>query len=578
MASTSSTIVGAFSDGLRVHDGSGRAVWHKSTPQSVRRAFCSGRDGDGWAAWKKHLAGRKRPTDLAKLLPGDSDPLTWALPEGSDSSPASARDALAALASARDIARSPEVLSPEAWWDLLDDLLSAVEDAAAIDLERDPWLHQLLAGELPLTLAYLLPEIAPCRRLKQVARRALSRGPVDLLDGEGLPHGAHLPLMRPLLACWTRCWALGERLKGGCFSSAAANQYEWFVRQALRMARQDGTHVFCDGAAAAPQRDLFEAALHFGGDDDDRKIAALVLPRRLLVKAGRFRKAPTDRKLPKAATHCEWAATAVLRPDWSRSGERLTVVYAGRSVHTEFGCGKDVLWSGEWELEVRVGGKPALPTSDWEELCWISDSDVDFLELEIELDGDLRVQRQMLLARKDRFLLLADVVLVEGAGAGKLDYRSRLPLGPGVAFQPADESREGFLVGSKPRALVLPLALPEWQAQKCPGKLTSTRRGLQLQQSTEGRRLYAPLFFDFDRRRTACCFTWRPLTVAQSLEVQPADVAAGYRVAVGRRQWLIYRSLAEKANRTLLGHNLSTEMLVARFDHTGKVEPLIEIE
>ena len=31
-------------------------------------------------------------------------------------------------------------------------------------------------------------------------------------------------------------------------------------------------------------------------------------------------------------------------------------------------------------------------------------------------------------------------------------------------------------------------------------------------------------------------------------------------------------------NRTLLGHNLATEMLIARFDKKGEVEPLIEIE
>ena len=72
--------------------------------------------------------------------------------------------------------------------------------------------------------------------------------------------------------------------------------------------------------------------------------------------------------------------------------------------------------------------------------------------------------------------------------------------------------------------------------------------------------------------------TWRQLTVAADLERQPADVAVGYRVQLGRDQWLIYRSLAEPANRTLLGHNLSTEMLLARFDETGEVEPLIEVE
>jgi hypothetical protein len=68
------------------------------------------------------------------------------------------------------------------------------------------------------------------------------------------------------------------------------------------------------------------------------------------------------------------------------------------------------------------------------------------------------------------------------------------------------------------------------------------------------------------------------LTVGESLAAVPPEVAAGYRVAVGRRQWLVYRALAHKGNRTLLGHNLSTEFLVARFSQDGEVAPLIEIE
>ena len=102
--------------------------------------------------------------------------------------------------------------------------------------------------------------------------------------------------------------------------------------------------------------------------------------------------------------------------------------------------------------------------------------------------------------------------------------------------------------------------------------------GLELKFSVKGNALFAPLFFDLDPRRFARRLTWRQLTVAESLEIQPADVAVGYRVQLGKEQWLIYRSLAQTANRTLLGHNLSTEMLVARFDPTGEVEALVEIE
>ena len=131
---------------------------------------------------------------------------------------------------------------------------------------------------------------------------------------------------------------------------------------------------------------------------------------------------------------------------------------------------------------------------------------------------------------------------------------------------------------------MLPLALPEWRSiAQC--EELSVERGprrsagaIWLRQFAPARRLFAPLWFDLDPRRAGQPLTWRALTVAESRQAQPADTAVGFRVAVGKRQWLVYRSLAAAANRTVLGHNLSTETLVARFHKDGRVESLIEVE
>ena len=58
----------------------------------------------------------------------------------------------------------------------------------------------------------------------------------------------------------------------------------------------------------------------------------------------------------------------------------------------------------------------------------------------------------------------------------------------------------------------------------------------------------------------------------------PAPGIPRARVAAGKHQWLIYRALASVKNRTLLGHNLSTETLVARLDRNGEVDSLLEVE
>jgi hypothetical protein len=281
-------------------------------------------------------------------------------------------------------------------------------------------------------------------------------------------------------------------------------------------------------------------------------------------------------------------ARAILRRDRSSQAERLTICYAGAVVRLELVRAGRVLVSGPWQCEVlrdqpSAGARrPARVVSPWQPTCRTSDENVDYLELTMELAGGLRIERHLVLARKDRFLLLADAVL--GTRPGGLAYRGLLPLGPGIALRGAGLTREGFLVAAsasrpgKRLATVLPLALPEWRRDHRVGELSSGPQGMELCQAIEGSRLFAPLWLDLDPLRVRRRRTWRQLTVAESLGAQAADVAVGYRVAVGSGQWLVYRSLARKRNRSLLGHNLATETLVARFRRNGEVQSIIEIE
>jgi len=580
-------------------------VWHKTAPAAVRRAYRDGDEGAGWSAWVRHLAERKRPLGLRQLLETGHSPIAWAVHDelvdgaagrlleldrldanrsrrnaaesmlnaylsGTANEP-SAGDALESLAWCHALPRLAERIAPALWWALLDHLAGTATDAAGIDLSKAPLVHQLLAGELPLALAYLFPEITACRKLAKPARHALSAGLADLLDGEGLPHATNLGLLRPLLACWTRCRAIGNETSHGCWDRAAQEQYQWLVRQALRLTRSDGTQVFA-AESGRHSRQLLAAALRLCAGGDVDRIADRVLPKTWKVNGAPHGKGP----LPDAASHSEWAAVGVLRPGWKRSHPRLTVAYPGESVRIELQCGHDVVLSGAWQFEVRCRAAAIRPVSHWEEICWVSDADVDYLELEIPLSDGFRLQRHLLLAREDRFLFLADAIL--GPETADVEYRGRLPLAPGASFEPAHETREGFLRGGRPTALVMPLALPEWRLDPRTGSLVERDGHLELAQAMRGGAGFAPLFFDLQSRRMARPATWRQLTVAEDLKIVPPEVAVGYRVQAGGGQWLIYRSLGRPGNRTLLGHNLVTELLVARFRRDGEVEPLIEIE
>jgi hypothetical protein len=582
MASKSPTSKDSVPKRLLIHGN--EPIWHKSAPKKVAGAYAS---GDGWATWQAHLAGRKKPKPLAKLLPGRGWPLDWAtaddeLPktkmsekailawlEDANGGQCGLGYALQAISLAAELPKLSATISQPTWWHVLNHLLGTVDQSQALCGESGPLVQQLLGGELPLVLAYQFPEIEPCDKLAAVASQALSIGIANLLDGEGMLEADNIHLLRPLLACWTRCRAIGEKMRGGCWTEDVEIDYQWLVRATLHTTRADGSHVFSTGPTGAWCANLFEAALDLGGDEDDEVIAQQILPRRKRVDE--------DFELPEAAVHSEWASTAVLQPYWGGNQPRLTVLYPHDESRVELECGGEVLFSGNWDLDVRIDGKQAKPDGDWQEVCWFSDDDVDYLELELDFGvKGLRVQRQMLLAREDGFLMLADAVLSDSQA--KIDYRGTLPLCSGVSFKGAEESFEGTICGKKRRAVVMPLAMPEWRAEQSPGDLCQVGQGLQLQQTANGNGLYAPLFFDLTRRRHSRVLTWRRLTVAELLEIQPPEVAAGYRVAIGDEQWLIYRSLTPSANRTLLGHNLSCEMVVARFERTGEVEPMMEIE
>jgi hypothetical protein len=235
------------------------------------------------------------------------------------------------------------------------------------------------------------------------------------------------------------------------------------------------------------------------------------------------------------------------------------------------------LLSGAWDVEVTHRGRTLEPTGKWQQTCWCSDDDVDYLELSLELSHGVELERHILLTRKDRVLFLADAIL--GSASGEIEYRSRLPLSGFSRFEPEAETREGSLfAGRKAVARVLPLALPEWRAQRCRGELKADGDALQLQLASEKPRLFAPLLVDLDTERLRREVTWRQLTVAEDRENVPADVAVGYRVQLHHWQWIIYRSLAKPAIRSLVSKSLMHQFLFGVFSPSGLVDPLLEID
>ena len=636
------------------------AFWHESAPGSVRRRYASGDAAGGWKRWRRHLLDRgnaRLAEQLAEKLAGSRKKAAGALSWGSygspvqqprlawllkmaDARPRQARElasespahiegwlaetaglnswspttdeALEAIAWVRALSPLLRVCNTEIWWQLLK-RLHDLATIATVPLDDDPLAHQLACGELPWSLAALFSEIEPCRQLAPAAAKSLSLGIAELLDGTGVPQSRFLLIFHRLVASWTRSRLLAAAVRAtsaksgldNCWDADAEQEFPQAVREALRLSRFDGTPVLAERgeadalpASTANTAWLTDVAVALAGEGDKkyrRTMQTIAAGRGSKERRGQSSRL-AQKKLPDPAFNSEWAELAVLQTDWSSRAARLTVAYSGPTVRIELQSDREILFGGTWELEVRADGVLAQPRGSWSEVCWVSDADCDYLELELELSGSMRVQRQILLSRKDQFVFLADAML--GVEPSDLTYRGRLPLATGITVRPATETRELTLLGKKPRAVVLPLALPEWRADPRGGELTGSGASeagagatngeigstseIVLSQSAHGRRMFAPLWIDLSAKRIRNQdrdpLTWRQLTVGEQRQILPRDEAVGYRVQCGKRQWLAYRSLATPGNRTLLGVNLSTDFFVGRFGSDGETESIVEVE
>lgn len=591
-----------------------QSFWRKAAPKEIL-------GDDSWAVWSRHLGKRHTALPIEKLCETTTTPLHWGLTlkelsprtvellalldqlatkstkgkpgvseqsieqilagwsEGSHTLPQTMDFALECLVVAHALPRIAWAVLPEFWWGLADALWQVANSATdwRSDAELPPEqgvAQQMLAGELPLTLAYLFPEINPVNKLRNAAREALTEGLAELTNGNGLVQGEYLGFQRPLLACWTRCSVLGDHVKKGCWNRKADDLFQWMVTQSLGLSSPLGTPLLGEPHQEAWAADFLRTAIKAGGDKADAAAAKSIFAKKLTASL----KAKEDDAVPESSDNCEWAGVAYMRTEWERKAPTLAIDYSSPDLQLECWVGPQRLLAGTWTWETTLDGKRLEPVGSWDESCWFSDEDVDYLELSMDLTGGARLERQILLARDEMFLLLADY-LIDTRG-GQLCHRYRLPLQSGVEFESEQETREGFLTtAGKTVARVLPLALPEWRSDPRVGQLTENNSRLQLEQERNGQNLAAPLLIDLNSSRAKKPCTWRQLTIAQSLEIQSHDVAVGYRAQCGKDQWLVYRSLTERANRTLLGQNLSNECLVARFlAPEGEIDELLEIE
>ena len=430
-----------------------------------------------WDSWCQHLESRKSPCSPTDLFQCDSSSfLQWGLPVTVDpaglehfdrtvqsasasqswttrintwiaaasSAPPTAEFAYDALSWCHQLPWLGQFLAASAWTDLLENLVELADTSQDFPALDAPLAYTLLAGELGLTLHYLFPELDSCRHLHNSSCDALNTSIIDLVDGEGLPHASDIAIFRALLASWTRCDRLSRSAETACFHDDARAQLEWAVRHAVLLTRKDGSQLFTPPIVDISWHRCCIATLEQAGDEVDWYLAS----RSILKPAQRtaYHQEFADvnpANLPPLAIHSEWSELTIMRTGRDRPQQQLALRYDQPIMNTELIHRGQSLLHGDWTTDISVDGQELGPGHEWDVTCWFSDKDADYLELQIDLDQDWKLQRQVLLAHKDNFLYLADAVL--GSTSSLIEYTSHLPLPAQAHFQAADKTHEGIL-------------------------------------------------------------------------------------------------------------------------------------
>ncbi len=294
-------------------------------------------------------------------------------------------------------------------------------------------------------------------------------------------------------------------------------------------------------------------------------------------KEPRLPAARDDRFVLLPSYHSEQTREVLLKSAPGNRADRITVAHHSSDVEFDLSARGKTLLAGTFESELAIDGVPGVCRGDWHSVSWYADDDADYLELRLCLSESVWIDRQILLSRRDHFALLADAVIT--GGAQRIDYRISLPLAGGVAAGFDTRTREGRLTTTGRAARVFPLGLPQDRVLGAAGRFQEHDGRLELTRAGAGWGLYAPLFLDWHPRRQAVAAEWRSLTVTELGKVVSPDRASGHRLRLGRRQWLVHKSLDTPEDaRAVLGLHTRYESVIGAFGSTGTVDPIVMVE
>jgi hypothetical protein len=382
-----------------------------------------------------------------------------------------------------------------------------------------------------------------------------------------------LPLwLAPLI----RITRLARAFDGRLWSRDQEELLKSVVERAIPLCRPDGRAALSNGLKLQPLA-VLNAAAETCGLAEAGPVGSYLRSVKRMIAGKPVARARADGIVSMPSNQSDFARFALLRSDWTIKADSVALAHHRKFPQLDVTASGRPLIHGDWTIQVNIDGAHVELAEEWSCVCWQSDPDADYIELQMVGPGNLRIERIVMLSRTQRFLLLADSI--SGARRGRIEYRSQLPLGSGVQPRMDVPTREIQLTMKGFRARAFPLAVPQDRVISTPHDFSGTEGQLTLTQIADGEGLFAPLILDWDAGRSRGAAQWRTLTVTEDGRVIGGDIAAGHRLKVNELQLLVFRSLKSTGHsRAVLGHHTWNETVVGRVDKHGDVEPFLMVE
>ncbi len=466
-------------------------------------------------------------------------------------------------------------------------------------------VEMIFQGELALLIGLIFEGIKGSGELRKQASKQLA-GSIE--EGTDSDHSPHVTLLRRFpywLGSLTRSLTFARLFDFQILDEKTRQNLLGLMKHAISMTRADGQVVLAQVPQSTWLSIVCQLGSELGWEDNhpsmillkemsrNHKTVVKQLPTTHHSKSQSSKLATdltgTNVKASSAdspsypSTQTDWGKMAHLRTTWDSGADLFSIAYEANQPLIEFSPRGQVAFSGAWDISIAYNNLPIrLEDEEWSCTCWYTDEEVDYLELQMNLEGQpvQRINRTILLSRDQQFLYVCDAVQVEESGL--ISYQSRWQTKATFEATKEHSSRQLFLQHAdqkQQRLHVLPLAQPMSKGSSPHGTLAYDQQSLTWTAQKHQLALCVPMLFDWHGSNAKNPGTWQTVTVAEEGKRLSEDVAVGYLAHLHKRVIVFFHSLwPGRFGRSFLGHHTHHETVIGEFMKDGSLRPLVHIE